>query len=270
MDRNTVQWLIPTLLAIGAAAALMFYWYQSNRMLPEPAAPPVVVEPEPEPEIGPLHPLPEYESKDRRPDLLPLPPLDQSDEYLKLELTNLYGDTLAGMLAETGIIEKLVATVDNLPRAHVAERIRPVGRMSDQFLADEWEEGEYRLDPANYERYGYLVSMLEQADPDRLADAYRRYYPLLQSAYVDLGYPDAYFNDRVVEVIDHLLETPEIDGGVRLVRPHVLYKYADPSLEERSSGQKLLLRMGADNARRVKQVLRDFRSRIVETGTDPN
>lgn len=259
-----MQWLIPALLAIGAAAALMYYWLQVNRTTPAPAAtPPEVAEPGPAPQLGPLHPLPEYEA-DERPDLRPLPPLDQSDEYLRLELTDLYGDTLAGMLASTGIIEKLVATVDNLPRSHVAERIRPVGRMSGQFLADEIEEGEYRLDPANYDRYGYLVTMLEQADATQLADTYRRYYPLLQKAYVDLGYPDGYFNDRLVEVIDHLLETPEIAGSVRLVRPHVLYEYADPSLEERSSGQKLLIRMGADNAGRVKQVLRDFRSRIVE------
>lgn len=265
MDRNTAQWLIPALLAIGTAAALMVYWVQVNKDSPAPVEPPpVVAEPEPEPQIGPLHPLPEYETADKRPGLRILPPLDQSDEYLKLELTDLYGDTLAGMLAETGIIERIVATVDNLPRSQVAERIRPVGRMSGQFIADEIEEGEYRLNPENYHRYDYLVAMLTAADPDRIADTYRRYYPLLQNAYVDLGYPDGYFNDRLVEVIDHLLETPAVPDNVRLLRPHVLYEYADPGLEDRSSGQKLLMRMGDDNAAQIKQLLRDFRSRIAE------
>ena len=51
-------------------------------------------------------------------------------------------------------------------------------------------------------------------------------------------------------MIDHLLATPEIEGPIRLVQPKVLYEFADPELEARSAGQKLLLRMGAANAAR--------------------
>jgi hypothetical protein len=104
-----------------------------------------------------------------------------------------------------------------------------------------------------------MVGLLSGADLVELADVYRRFYPLFQSAYVDLGYPDGYFNDRLVEVIDHLLETPEISDPVSLTRPHVLYEFADPELEGLSSGQKLLLRMGAEHRSRVKQALREFR-----------
>jgi len=85
---------------------------------------------------------------------------------------------------------------------------------------------------------------------------------LLQQAYINLGYPDGYFNDRVVEVIDHLLATPQPDGPVLLTRPHVLYEYADPDLEALSSGQQLLLRMGEQNALRMMKFFRDIRSRI--------
>ena len=79
-----------------------------------------------------------------------------------------------------------------------------------------------------------------------------------------LGYPNAYFNDRAVEVIDHLLETPTPDQPILLVRPHVLYEYADPELAALSSGQKLLLRMGAEHADKIKAVLRGLRVRIVK------
>jgi hypothetical protein len=98
-----------------------------------------------------------------------------------------------------------------------------------------------------------------------MEELYRRFYPLFQKAYVDLGYPDGYFNDRVIEVIDHLLATPEIEGPVKLVRPHVLYQYADPELEQLSPGQKLLLRMGNEHSATVKEKLREFRGRIVAT-----
>ena len=105
--------------------------------------------------------------------------------------------------------------------------------------------------------------MQSGADLELVAETYRRFYPLFQESYVRLGYPDGYFNDRAVEVIDHLLLTPEPEGPVRLVRPHVLYEFADAELESLSSGQKLLLRMGNENTARIKRVLIEFRALIV-------
>ena len=150
------------------------------------------------------------------------------------------------------IIDRLVATVDSLPRKQVAQKIRPV-----QSLATPFVEG-----PENYQRYDALVAHIASADLDAMVDMYRRYYPLFQKSYERLGYPNAYFNDRLVAIIDHLLETPEPTGPQTLVRPNVLYEYADPELENLSSGQKLLLRLGNDHAATIKQVLRQLRSRI--------
>jgi flagellar biosynthesis/type III secretory pathway protein FliH len=91
---------------------------------------------------------------------------------------------------------------------------------------------------------------------------YVRLYPLFQQAYEELGNLDGYFNDRVIEVIDDLLATPEIIGPIALTQPHVMFEFADAELESRSTGQKLLLRMGPENAARVKAKLREFRERI--------
>jgi len=46
---------------------------------------------------------------------------------------------------------------------------------------------------------------------------------------------------------------------VELSQPKVLYEYADPSLEARSAGQKILIRMGPVNESRVKTKLREIR-----------
>jgi hypothetical protein len=105
--------------------------------------------------------------------------------------------------------------------------------------------------------------MATTADLDELYATYRQFYPLLQQAYVNLGYPDGYFNDRLVEVIDHLLATPTPSQTPVLVRPHVLYEYEDPSLESLSSGQKALLRLSPAQAEAVRKLLREFRARIV-------
>ncbi len=263
MSRSDKTWMIPILLAVGAAGALLYYWINVSTPRPEPApvetGPEVVEE---KPRIGPLHPLePLAPGRDAARDLVPLPPLDDSDAYFRLELVNIFGGKLDELLTDETLIEKFVATIDNLPRGHVAERLRPLGRISGAFDAEQGESA-VTINPANYDRYAFLVDMIVFADPDSVVDAYRRYYPLFQEAYVGLGYPNAYFNDRVVEVIDHLLATPEPAAPMRLVRPHVLYEFEDPELEALSSGQKLLLRMGPDHAERVKKTLQEFRTRI--------
>ena len=85
------------------------------------------------------------------------------------------------------------------------------------------------------------------------------FYPLFQQSYAELGYPSRYFNDRVFDVIDHLLATPDLSGPIALTQPKVLYEFADPQLQELSAGQKMLLRMGPDNEARVKAKLREIR-----------
>ncbi len=266
MHRQTTQWLIPGVLAIAAAGALWYYWINVSKPLPEavPAPEPVVQEPAVLP--GPLHPIPDSRiDQSEQPDLMPLPSLEQSDEYFKLELVDIYGALMGEILAESGAIGKVVATIDNLPRDHVAERIRPVGSVGGQFeIGGQDGSGGFSISADNYRRYDELVALVTSADLNEVVDMYRRFYPLFQGAYTDLGYPDAYFNDRLVEVIDHLLATPEPMGQVALVRPHVLYEYADPELEGLSSGQKLLLRTGNDHMARIKKTLRELRQLVTK------
>jgi hypothetical protein len=114
------------------------------------------------------------------------------------------------------------------------------------------------------------VQLIESVDLQQAAMLYARLYPQLQRAYEELGYPKQYFNDRLVEVIDQLLATPEPDGPLKLhlpaiaapvkpERPWVLYEFDDPALQSLTAGQRVLLRMGPANERRVKARLIEFR-----------
>ena len=76
-------------------------------------------------------------------------------------------------------------------------------------------------------------------------------------------HPPRYFNDRVIQVIDHVLATPDLRDPIALTQPGVLYEYADPKIEALSAGQKLLIRMGSDNATFVKHKLRELRAALV-------
>jgi hypothetical protein len=86
----------------------------------------------------------------------------------------------------------------------------------------------------------------------------RRLYPLFQQAYVELGYPRGYFNDRLVSVMDHLLAAgpkPPID----LSQPKIMFD-RDPDLEQLSAGQNARARR-IDNELRLKAKLREIRRR---------
>ncbi len=269
MRREATQFYIPILLATVLAAALTYYWLEINRPgpLPEPVVAPALVEPLVDEPRNPLHPFPRIESPEGPGgELVSLPSLDQSDKYLKLALADVLGSqSLVEMLAETNLIARMVATIDNLPRDHVAERIRPIAGLPSPFDVEASGDNiEFTISPDSYRRYDLLVDMVTNADLNELTEVYGRFYPLFQKAYVELGYPNAYFNDRLVAVIDHLLTAPVVEGPISLVRPHVLYEFADMDLESLSSGQKLLIRMGNEHATRIKATLSELRLLIAD------
>jgi hypothetical protein len=155
-----------------------------------------------------------------------------------------------------------VVTIDNLSEQKVAERIRPVKAAPGRFAVRGSEDAPM-LDPANYERYKPLVQLVLATDTQQLVTAYKRYYPLFQEAYASLGHPPEYFNDRLIEVIDHLLATPDLRGSIALAQPGVQFEFADPKLESRSAGQKVLIRMGSENATAVKKKLQELRGLLI-------
>lgn len=267
-DRKAGRIAIGLVLAVVVAGGAWWYWQRTQS-----AAEPVVVfegqvatvigAPEETPELI-QHPL-EVESGAVAEDAGPPPDPDAS---ARMALDEVFGATLADWLVTDQLARRLVATVDNLPRSTSVEKIRPLRPPASPFQVQrevvDAVGGVERitLSSANFARYAPLVELVARSDANVAAAAYRRIYPQLQAAYEDLGYPGRYFNDRLVSVIDHLLATPEPQGALLLEQPKVLYQFADPDLEARSPGQKLLLRMGVDNARTVKKKLREFRAQI--------
>ena len=106
------------------------------------------------------------------------------------------------------------------------------------------------------------MRVLQTLDSRALARGYADSYPLFQRAYAELGFPNNRFHDRLLEAIDDLIEAPEPAGPVKLVRPKVFYQFADAELESLSAGQKIMVRMGAENAAKVKAKLREIRREL--------
>ncbi len=257
-----------TTLVILAAAVFGYLWWEESRNLPRAnisAALPV--EPVKDESVAPAtaeirYPVPADETE------APLPPLDESDATFRAALGELIGaKRFAALFRPQDIVRRIVVTVDNLPREVVADRLRPAQPASGGFRVEK-ADGELRIAPDNAKRYATYLAALDALSTERFRTLYVRFYPLFQSAYRDLGYPKGYFNDRLVEVIDHMLAAPEIGQPVTLVQPHVFYRYADPKLESASAGHKLMWRIGNENAVRVKARLRDIRKVVTESGAE--
>jgi Protein of unknown function (DUF3014) len=241
------------------AAGGVYYLRSRNAAVPNVAEVPAPATPAAE-EPAIAHPLPEGSGNAGA--SAPLPDMANSDPPLRDALAQLTGaDAVKDYLAPEDLIRRIVVTIDNIPRQKIAVDKRPIQPIPGSFAAD-GDELHATLDQRNFERYKPLVAVISKLDMQQLGAVYIRFYPLFQQSYQNLGYPTGYFNDRLVEVIDAMLATPEPTGPIQLERPNVMYTFADPALEARPAGQKLLIRMGPQNARVIKAKLTELRAVI--------
>lgn len=245
-DERRGRWILGGLLLTAIVAGA---WYWQKRQAADIATEPVAEQPVAADEPAIRHPI-----ETPGDDAATLPAAEQVAALVG-------GSRFEALFVPEDFVRRIVATVDNLPRQKIAARLNPAKPPGGGFVTA-GDEDQLVLGAANFERYGPWIEFIDAFDADAAAALYRRLYPQFQAAYENLGNPDAYFNDRVIEVIDHLLAAPESPATIELARPHVLYEFADPELEAQSAGRKLLLRMGPGNAARVKMKLRDIRDRI--------
>lgn len=250
-----------TKLGVATVAALALVagvYYFSARQPSGPelgAAPPAAAPPAAAPEPAIHYPVPEVAAALQ-------PDTPQAEQAVRDTLDQLFGQkAVRQLLRLDAVARNVVATVDNLPREKVAQRLSPVKPVPGR-LHTRGRQDTLAIAPENAERYTPYVGLLSRVDSAQLVDAYARLYPLFQQAYEELGYPHGYFNDRLVAVIDHLLAAPEPEGPLRLIQPHVLYQYADLDLERASAGHKIMVRMGLANERQVKAKLRELRQEL--------
>jgi hypothetical protein len=210
--------------------------------------------------------LPEAESAQATEPAFPIS-LDEGDAYLKQRLPPLIKNRkLFSLLDVKYFIQKLVFIIDQLPEASISRQHLPIVPPEPGFITGDSGD-QLVIGAENAKRYKPYIELLEAIPDPALLRLYQGLYPLFQQAYRESsGKPNGHFNDRLIQVIDHLLKTPEPAGPLALT-PHISrFKYADETLESLSAGQKTLLRMGVDNTRRVKNKLQRFRQGLVGEG----
>jgi hypothetical protein len=262
-----MKWLARSIIAVVLIAGIGLALYsQKPATLPEPTATqsptpePSESEfssPSPSPSPGENHyPVP-TESGDTR----SLPRVDESDSTIETELGQFIGkDRLSALFNLKNIARRIVVTIDNATKHdQISQEYSPFKPLEKNFHTEGKGEN-LVLSTENFSRYSLYVSLAKNVDTQKLAHLYVHFYPLFQSAFQDLGVK-GYFNDRVIAAIDVVLGAPEINDTIKLVRApiHPIYKFADEKLEALPAAQKVMLRMGTENALFIKMKLRELK-----------
>jgi hypothetical protein len=193
-------------------------------------------------------------------DVIDIPPLDESDPIVRELIRQLSSHPrVVAWLATKDLIRTFTASVVNIaegktPAAHLAV-LRP---SSAAAIVD--RSGSLYLDTQSYQRYNTLADAVASVDPAGVARLYATLRPRIEEAHRDLGFPDVPFDRTLERAIVRLVDTPVVNGPVRVepLDEGIGYGFADPRLEALTSAQKQLLRMGPRNALIIQGALREI------------
>lgn len=267
-------------LAIAMAGVAAWWWWSGSvpaspaPVSTSPATPPASVSTKPAPPPAGASQTVERAATEPR---APAAPLESAG--IGPAFDDLFGAAAAKTwLRLDDFPRRFVATVDSLGGSHSPALLWPVDPTAGRFTVIE-TAGRTLIAPDNALRYAPFVHFAEGIDSAAAVALYSRLLPLLQSAYEALGYPGRRFHTRLLNVIDHLLAAPdapetievrltEVRGPIPSQRPWVRYEFADPALESASAGHKFMLRVGAENQRRLKTKLNALRAELLRQAAE--
>ena len=213
----------------------------------------VELEPEPEPEP----------SDDEDINLVELPSLTDSDSFVFENLRTLQnGLAVIERLADDQIVRKFVVFVENISRGEFPQTGLPYKALGQEMPVSEIDENLFVMEQVAHSRFDQVVEVFVETDTDSAVTIYRMLSPLFQQAYAEIGFRNVSFDETLRSAISRVLQTDNKQGPYQLVKPSVMYLYADSSIENLAEVHKQLLRIGPDNTSVLKAKLREFLTQL--------
>ena len=266
-------WWVLAIVVLLIAAFVAWRWYQHSPQQPATAMQPGASATAPAAvATAPRYPVAAIAATTPAPASSAAPAEPESGDLLDSIAALPGGTQLSALLNRPDLIQHLVATVDALPGKRLSAKVLPVKPPAGRFLVATRQDSTV-ISPDNATRYAPYLQAFESLDTAALVHWYKRHYDQFEQAYQQLGYPQGHFNDRLVAVIDNLLAAPELQTPPVLVPGKSGWAYANANLESLSAGQKLLLRLPADEQARVRSRLRALRTALtggeISSGESP-
>lgn len=192
-----------------------------------------------------------------------LPRLNDSDGFVVEKLKGLSsGAALLNFLVDDQLVRKVVVLVENVSRGQYPQTALPYKPVTEEMQVTSVDGKLFTMDEASYHRFDAAIAAFVALDTDQAVGLYRLLSPLLQQAYAEIGFRDAEFEQALIRAIDAVLMAPEVEGPFQLVKPSVMFLYADTRLEELANINKQLIRIGPDNSAQLKAKLREFKQAL--------
>lgn len=193
-------------------------------------------------------------------EVVELPTLNASQPFVMEEITVMEsGEQIAAYLTGDDLIRKFVVFADNVREGSLPQLDYPIRRLPQPMAVRELDENLYEMQEVSYRRFTPLVDALAALNPAQGIALYETIKPLLADAYAEIGYRNRDFDEVVTGAIDEILQARTAQGPFQLIKPKAMYIYADAEIEAMSPVEKQLLRMGPENAEKLKATLRQYR-----------
>ncbi|UAL43347.1 DUF3014 domain-containing protein [Shewanella inventionis] len=205
-------------------------------------------------------PTGEPESNDETIAAEPLPALAESDDFIEnktLAIAN--GMKIAPMILKKDIARQFVVFVDNLAQGELVRKASPLKGPETEFSVSEITNKIF-LNPDSYHRYDLYADFVAGLNEKDLVATYTELKPLFAEAFAELGYSDIDFDNRMQAMFTMVENAPIIEDPIELSSVTVNYHFADPNLEALPNAQKLLLRMGPENTRKIKAAVKKLQA----------
>ena len=210
-------------------------------------------------EVEPVELAPEPELNEDETNVIELPTLTDSDPFVFETLQTLQnGMALVNALAEDQIVRKFVVFVENISRGEFPQTGLPYKGLGQEMPVSEIDDNLFVMDQVAHSRFDQVVSTFVETDTDSAVIIYQMLSPLFQQAYAEIGFRNVSFDETLRAAINNVLRTTNMEGPYQLVKPSVMYLYADSSVENLAEVHKQLLRIGPDNTSALKAKLREF------------
>lgn len=189
-------------------------------------------------------------------------PLDISDLAIKTAIVEaIRSPQISRLLVDEGLMQKFVINVNNLANNEITLKdnvlVAPTQSFSVYNQADRvW------IDRSSFQRYNPYVDAIKTVSVDDLLEVYETYKPTLLEKFTEIARPGDELDETLMRAIDELLDTPLVPVPIEVYSESVMYKFADPKIEALSEPQKQMIRMGPDNMRRLKDVLRELKAEL--------
>ncbi|UJF22510.1 DUF3014 domain-containing protein [Shewanella sp. OMA3-2] len=272
---NTNNAIIGGVIVALIVGAGYFYMSGEDSTELEPAMPTPIELPEPMP-MNPIEEAPIEESitdvdapessasdivplgESQTPEVVaePLPPLAESDDFVaKKTLAVANGMKIEPLILKKDMARQFVVFIDNLAQGELIRKASPMQGPDNKFTVSEITNKTY-LNPDSYHRYDLYADFISGLNDQELAATYRELKPLFEEAFIELGYANMNFDERMQQAFKMIADAPIIEDPIELTSISVNYQYVDARIEALPNAQKLLVRMGPENTRKIKNAVK--------------